>query len=294
MDRQFAGRLLESEPRYHVEYASDGLEALELVESKLPLALVTDMQMPGMDGLELITTMHRRFPTVPIIMMTAVGSEDIAFQALASGAADYVPKSHLVAGLRKAVDGVLAITAGDRAHQRLSKYLRFQELHYDLDCDMLLIPPLVDELEQTAAEFGLVDASDRVQLAKALVESLRNAACHGDRERVPGPAQPAGDSTAHRKGQIHVHAVFYPDEARFTIRDEGPGFDINRVPDVAADPSQLLDGGGHGLVLIRMFMDEVFFNSAGNEITMIKRRRDPGETDADKMDPGRIQGDTTS
>lgn len=295
MDRQLAGRLLESESRYHVEYASDGLEALELVESKLPLAMVTDMQMPGMDGFELITTMHRRFPTVPIIMMTALGSEDIAFQALTSGAADYVPKSHLATGLRKAVDGVLAITSGDRAHQRLSKYLRFQELHYDLDCDMLLIPPLVDELERAAADLGLVDASDRVQLAKALVEALRNAACHGDRERVPGSAQPAGatstsateagllqrDTTTQRKGQIHVHAVFYPDEARFTIRDEGPGFDINRVPDVAADPSQLLDGGGHGLVLIRMFMDEVFFNSAGNEITMIKRRRDLGKTPDD-------------
>jgi anti-sigma regulatory factor (Ser/Thr protein kinase) len=69
--------------------------------------------------------------------------------------------------------------------------------------------------------------------------------------------------------------VFSPTQAKFVIQDEGPGFDTARLPDVRADPSYLSRGGGRGLVLIHMFMDEVAFNSTGNEITLVKHA-DPG------------------
>jgi CheY-like chemotaxis protein len=287
VDRQLAGRLLESQPRYHIEYACDGLEALELVEARLPLALVTDLHMPAMDGVELIDVMRRNFSRVPIVVMTAHGSEDVALQALTLGAADYVPKSHLVSELRKAVDGVLAITTGERTHQRLSQYLRRQELHYDLENDPRLILPLADELQRAAVDLGAVDESDCVRLAKALVEALRNAMYHGSPERHQAPAEPAGevppsatetaipqrDQPLQDGRRIHVQAVLSPEEARFTIRDEGPGFDVTGLPNIKSDPSRLAGGGGHGLVLIQMFMDEVSFNAAGNEITMLKRRK---------------------
>ena len=62
-------------------------------------------------------------------------------------------------------------------------------------------------------------------------------------------------------------------EARFTIRDEGPGFD----PAMLSNPTQaenLERCSGRGLLLMRMFMDEVTFNSIGNEVTLVKRRPD--------------------
>jgi len=73
--------------------------------------------------------------------------------------------------------------------------------------------------------------------------------------------------------RVHSHAVFPPREGRFTIRDEGPGFDTTQLPDAKADPSHLSTSSNRGLVLIQMFMDEVTFNPAGNEITMVKRAR---------------------
>ena len=57
-----------------------------------------------------------------------------------------------------------------------------------------------------------------------------------------------------------------------TVRDDGRGFNYAAVPDVKTDPSYLATGAARGLVLIRMFMDEVQFNEVGNQITMIKRR----------------------
>lgn len=277
VDRRLAARLLEGHAEYHVEHASNGLEALELMEARLPLAVVTDLQMPEMDGMQLVQAIRERYPTVPVIVMTGQGSEEIALQALSLGAADYVPKARLPAELGKAVETVLAITAGERVHQRLSHCLRYQELQFELDNDLRLIPPLVAELQQVAVDLNLVDQTDRVRLAKVLGAVLHNAIYHGNLEGSPSatpPAEPAADPAAfHGDRRVFVRAVFSPQEARFTIRDEGPGFDVSQLPDVKTDPAPLSSGGGRGLVLTQMFMDEVTFNPAGNEITLVKRRQ---------------------
>jgi len=93
VDCRLVGGLLERHTKYHVEYAYNGFEALELLEARLPLAVVTDLQMPEMDGMQLVETIRRQFPTVPVILMTAHGSEEIALEALMLGAADYIPKT---------------------------------------------------------------------------------------------------------------------------------------------------------------------------------------------------------
>ena len=61
-------------------------------------------------------------------------------------------------------------------------------------------------------------------------------------------------------------------QATFVIRDDGPGFDLNSLPD-PTDPENLLKPSGRGLLLIRTFMDEVSHNSTGNQITLVRRRR---------------------
>ena len=285
VDRRLVGHLLEGHAEFHVEYASNGIEALELLEARLPLAVITDIQMPEMDGLQLIEAVHHRYPSVPIIVMTAHGSEDIALQALTLGAADYVPKAQLASELRKSLETVLALATGERGHQRLRHCLRYQELQYELENDVRLIPPLVDELQQAAAQLRLVNQNERVRLAKSLFEVLHNAICHGNLELSPAEvalaknlSPAAAEAIALRSGQtphcdrrVHVRAVFSPQEARFIIRDEGPGFDVSTLPNVKDDPSHLSGGGGRGLVLTHMFMDEVGFNPAGNEVTLVKR-----------------------
>ncbi len=284
VDCKLVGGLLERHTKYHVEYASNGIEAIELLETRLPLAVVTDLQMPEMDGMQLVETMHRQFPTVPVILMTSRGSEEIALQALMSGAADYIPKAKISSELLDSVEGVLAITAGHRPQQRLSHCLRYEELRYELDNDLLLIPPLAEQLKHVAMDLALVNEANSVRLAKALVEALRNAIYHGNLEVTVGqiettdqPLPPAEDVVAWRRKQlpycdrrVQLLAVFSPRAARFVIQDEGPGFDTARLPDVQTDPSYLSRGGGRGLVLIHMFMDEVAFNSSGNEITLVK------------------------
>jgi CheY-like chemotaxis protein len=96
VDRHQAGSLLETPPggldrpgsgRLTATYAADGREALTAIERALPDLVVADLRMPGMDGLELVEILKAKYPPLPVIIMTAYGSEDIALLALQRGAA---------------------------------------------------------------------------------------------------------------------------------------------------------------------------------------------------------------
>lgn len=282
VDRERAAALLESGTNLFVQFASDGLEALEQIEAALPLLVVTDLQMPNLDGMGLVASIRRRFPHVPTIVMTAHGSEDIAVRALLAGAADYVPKPKLATDLLPAVRSVLEIARGDRLHHRAAECLRSQELQYELENDLLLGAAVIDQFRQIATSLSLVDPADSIRLAKALIEAMSNGIYHGNLELTTEDAarKDASEAAARQRCQppfcdrrLHVRASFNRSEAVFAIRDEGPGFDVARfLSDVAAQPSQLNELPGRGLVLIRLFMDDVQFNPAGNEIRLTKRR----------------------
>ncbi len=66
------------------------LEALN--SENLPNALLTDIRMPGMDGLELLEKVQREYPDLPIIVMTAHSDLDSAVSAFHGGAFEYLPK----------------------------------------------------------------------------------------------------------------------------------------------------------------------------------------------------------
>src|SRR5262245_17181521 len=99
LDQRLAGGLLEKHFNCTVRYAADGKEAVGQMAQELPDLVLTDLQMPQMDGLELVQVVKTEFPVVPVILITAHGSEEIAAQALRRGAASYVPKRRLAQDL---------------------------------------------------------------------------------------------------------------------------------------------------------------------------------------------------
>ena len=77
---------------YKITVADDGLSAVELFRKELSDAVIMDIKMPGMDGIEAMKRMKEIAPTVPIILMTAHGDVSTAVHAVKSGAYDYVTK----------------------------------------------------------------------------------------------------------------------------------------------------------------------------------------------------------
>jgi DNA-binding NtrC family response regulator len=80
------------EEGYAVETAADGFKALPKLEEFAPDLVLTDLKMPGMDGMELMKRAWEADPERVVVVMTAYGSVDTAVAAMRQGAADYLTK----------------------------------------------------------------------------------------------------------------------------------------------------------------------------------------------------------
>ena len=287
VDRRLVGRFLQEKIECTIEYAATGVEALARMKDVAPDLVVTDLTMPVMDGLELVTSIRSHHPDLPVILMTAYGSETLALKALERGAASYVPKSQLADKLPGTVEEVLSLARAGRSHEQLMACLTRTEFTFSLENDTALIDPLVDLVQQTVVGMRLSDFTGQLRIGMALKEALLNALFHGNLEISLQQMQEVQDKliqekdlslveqrraqSPYKERRIFVDVNISPDEARFVIRDEGPGFDVSAAPD-PGDPAVLEREEGRGLMLIRTFMDEVTHNELGNEITMVKRK----------------------
>jgi CheY-like chemotaxis protein len=280
MDRLAAGRFLQK-AGFSVRYAENGNEALKSIADTLPAVVVTDMQMPELDGLELVSAIRARFPTVPVILMTAHGSEELAVKALQRGAASYVPKRVWAQELVPTVNNVLELIQATHREQQVLDWMTRVECRFTLDNDVSFIPPLIGYLEIKLTRLRIVDETALIQVGVALREALVNAMYHGNlevssqlRESENGLYEQLiatrRTELPYRVRRVHVTARQTPTEVVYVISDEGPGFDPTVLPD-PTDPLRLEMVHGRGLLLIRTFMDEVTHNERGNEITMVKR-----------------------
>ncbi|MFO7788032.1 MAG: sigma-54 dependent transcriptional regulator [Halospina sp.] len=78
--------------RYRVSEAASGEEALEKLASHPVDLVISDVQMPGMDGISLLAEIQRHHPGIPVLLMTAYGRIEQAVSAMQAGAVDYLAK----------------------------------------------------------------------------------------------------------------------------------------------------------------------------------------------------------
>ena len=281
VDRRLVKGLLAKNGDIDVELATSGEEALERLRVTPPSLIVTDLVMPGISGLELVAKVVESYPGVPVILMTGKGSEEIAVQALQAGAASYVPKGALHQHLYTTVQDVLDMVRERSSHERLMDSLKRGRFQFVLGNDASLIPSLISHVQSVLSSVGLCDEASIIRVCIALEEALRNALFHGNLELTS--EQREGDVAEYQRlvderttiapyagRQLVVTVEITPTSGRFTIRDQGPGFDPAKLPD-PTDPENLEKVSGRGLLLMKTFMDEVVFNATGNEVTMVKR-----------------------
>ncbi len=281
VDRELAVRCLAPLHDLEVIEAEDGRQALEMISASVPDLVLTDLRMPELDGLELVRETGERFANLPVILMTAQGSEKIAAKALLEGAASYVPKADLVEFLAETVQQMLGVSLARRERADVLKYLESSESRFELANDPALISPLVAYLQDDLERTGFADEQVRSQIGTALHEALSNAMIHGNlevsselRKNGTDPFRAAirerSRSEPWASRRVHCLAERSSDQVRYVIRDEGPGFDTSSLPDPTR-PESLLKAQGRGLFLISSFMDEVEHNRTGNEVRLIKR-----------------------
>ncbi len=282
LDRHLVGSLIEEHSGWSAVFAEDGRDALALIKLQVPDLVLTDLQMPEMNGLELVEAIRRDYSYLPVILITAHGSEEIAVAALKAGASSYVPKRDLARDLVPTTQKVLDMSRTTRNQQQILDCLIETEFRFLLSNDPHRVQPLINHLQDHLTMMNLVDKAGLIRVGTALHECLINAMEHGNLE-LTSELRERENSRAFRNlvderrqqqsycdRHVQVIARFSRKEAAFAIRDDGQGFDPSKLPD-PRDPANLQKCTGRGLFLIRTFMDEVRFNETGNEITMVKR-----------------------
>ena len=117
---------------FQVLTARDGQEALETFQRQGADIIVTDLQMPRLAGMDLITQILRDAPDVPIVVLTAFGTIDVAVEAMRRGARDFLAKPFerdvLVHRVKQALDYRALVAENRRLREQVASQLRFENL----------------------------------------------------------------------------------------------------------------------------------------------------------------------
>ncbi len=172
------------------------------------------------------------------------------------------------------------MTASPSLHEDVvvhSPHVRLAQFCVPTDCRM--IPILRDRLLRGVRDFHVADGTRENHFCMALEEALNNAFYHGNLE-ISSELKEDGSSrfielaaereklSPWRDRLVFVTELVSPFGTWITIQDQGRGFNVQAAIDRCNDPEALL-ASGRGLLLMRAFSDELFFNGSGNEVTLV-------------------------
>lgn len=270
-------------PSYRCLAATNGKDALEVLKNERDVdVVVTDVHMPGMDGLQLIRAIRRMRPHLPAIAMTAYGNEETAVEALRAGATNYLRKPFKTQEFLSVVRKCIELAQARRGKTLTFSYLKESTKSFEIPPRLELARAVIAHLTDGLADLQIVQAQDLLNLDVALEEALSNAVIHGALQLTESYVKSKQDHEAFEKAYaerrtdprfsaktVSVVVSITPTEATFTIEDKGGGFDPAALPVVQ---TSIQGVQGRGLMLIRLFMDEVVHENGGRRIKMVKKR----------------------
>lgn len=265
--------LLES-AGYDVTHAEDGALAMAAIENQQPDVLLTDLMMPNMNGCELTREVVRQYPTTPVLVFTARGSESLAVDALADGAVNFVPKALLEARLIPAVDELADRVEVDRSCCESGANLVVPELIFELESNPNAILPVTRYIQKTLAFAAVMDVVSRFRITSAVSAALVNAICYGNLQMrndedaiykmMRGEMSPP---TVPHKVRLVVSVGVQ--DTRILVTHDGPGA-MTRTSPAPGTPESFELEDCRGLLLVTSFMDKVIYHQLSNEIVMVK------------------------
>jgi serine/threonine-protein kinase RsbW len=134
-----------------------------------------------------------------------------------------------------------------------------EKIEFEVPSVISLMHNILDYLMKRVEKVGVINP-ETSNLFVALDEAFVNAVKHGNKFDA--------------NKLVRIIADVSPEEARFTIEDEGDGFNVAEIPD-PLDPQNLFKTSGRGVLFIYNIMDEVKYNERGNRLTMVKRKKQP-------------------
>jgi YesN/AraC family two-component response regulator len=277
--REFLISLIKLEG-YDVRQAVNGEEGLQVYKEYSPNLIICDIQMPKMDGLEMLSRLRDEKQDVIFIITTAFGSEDYAIEALRLGANNYLKKPIDKKSLIGLIKKYQAIIESHLLAQKAEGRVIEKTLKTEFDTDFSHIPAIVSQLmSEITLKFN---DTDKTNIELGLDELIANSIEHGNLEISFEDKVLASDSNkmlelysqrmkipeiAQRK--ILVEFVQKMNYCEWIITDEGKGFDWKAIPD-PTQGAQLMELNGRGIFITNFLFDELEYMGKGNKVRIKK------------------------
>lgn len=251
-------------PNRLIESAYDGHAGLRLVENAPYDLVLTDLNMPGLDGMTLLEHIHEVQPDTRVVVMTVANTPDNIVRAIRDRAFSYFSKPFTVNAVSEMVERALSGTDAEDDIQVLSA--RPDWLGLRLRCKVETAGRIV----QFIRELGMdLPAAEQEQVTTAFREILLNAIEHG-----------AGSDPGKK---VFITYVRTKRAALYYVRDPGKGFSFDHLAHAAvSNPEDSpvehaevreklgMRPGGFGIMMTRQLVDELIYNEQGNEVLLIK------------------------
>lgn len=278
-------RSLLKDDSHTVECVTNGREAMASLEKTLPDLVVTDLRMPEMNGQELVQEIATRFPQLPSIVVTARGSENLAVDALALGAANFVPKNSLSKLLVYVVRQTLKMAEVDAIYRQFTGQLHRPEYSFTLPNHVAAIEPAVLYVVQSLAAAARMDPTQRVRVGTALASAIFNAICYGNLEVKDNETfvsrllagDPSGEVDLNSRAEtapycdlgVQLKVSVGDDDTRLLVSHDGEGR-LTRMTPAPGTPESFELEQCRGLMLMTSVMDDIIFHSDYTEVVMVK------------------------
>lgn len=168
---------------YEVETAADGFKALARVSEFSPHLVLTDLQMPGMSGIDLLLKVRAHDEEVPVVLMTAHGGIDSAVSAMREGAADYLSKplnfDELLIVIERALDHGRLKREASQLRSQLTERYKFENIVGN--------SPEMQQVFKTIAQVAPSRATVLITGQSGTGKELVAAAIHHRSTRASGP-----------------------------------------------------------------------------------------------------------
>jgi CheY-like chemotaxis protein/anti-sigma regulatory factor (Ser/Thr protein kinase) len=255
-------RVLEYEG-YNVIEAGDGLSALEVLRKEPVDLLLTDVIMPGLDGIELLERARLLQPQLRAIVMTGHKTNETIISAFRNKACGFLSKPFHVDELLEAISSAMSRDPGCQI-EVISEKPDWIELR--VPCDLNAVEPIQKFLSELQ---GNLPKETREAIGSVFRELLNNAIEHGGKLDI--------------SKRVEVKYIQLKRAIMFSIKDPGEGFDLRQIQHAAfANPEDQpfrhmqvrqekgLRPGGFGIMLASQVIDELVYNERHNELIFVK------------------------
>jgi CheY-like chemotaxis protein len=270
---------------YHVNIAHNGIEALKKIKLDRYNVVIADIEMPQMDGLELLERIRNDIDyTLPVILMTGYLKAEHAIHAIRKGASDFIRKPIDTKQLIKSVNSLIAGKNITQQIQNMTQQMSFVDMEFQFLPKHFMETDITSALIIIFQQYFELSSSFLNEITLCLEEMLNNAFIHGtlglqdetrqlDHFNYKAYVTQAilQDEIASKKIVLKVKMDKMDKFFQLAVTDEGKGFNFNPWLEYTQEDMQKnLTYHGRGIGMIKLLVDELQFQNEGRTIMIRK------------------------